>query len=56
MASCWENHENSSKRPQGYKPQLSIDEAKKKLSEAKKKWQQDKATIKMEQQRSKVQW
>ncbi len=27
MASCWENPENSSKRPQGYKPQLSIDEA-----------------------------
>ncbi len=37
MASCWENPENSSKRPQGYKPQLSIDEAKKKLSEAKNK-------------------
>ncbi len=37
MASCWEYPENSSKCPQGYKPQLSIDEAKKKLSEAQNK-------------------
>ncbi len=37
MASCWENLENSSKRPQGYKPQLSLNEAKKKLSKAQSK-------------------
>ncbi len=37
MASCCENPENFSKRPQGYKPQLSIDEAKKKLNKAQNK-------------------
>ncbi len=37
MTSCWENPENSSKRPQGYKSQLSLHEAKKKLSEAQSK-------------------
>ncbi len=37
MASCWENHENSSKHPQGYKPQVLLYEANKKLCEAQSK-------------------
>ncbi len=37
MASCWEDPENSSKHSQGYKPQLLLDEAKEKHSEAQNK-------------------
>ncbi len=36
MARCWENPENASKRPEGYKPKLSLDEVKKKITEKSK--------------------
>ncbi len=34
MINCWEHPENSSKRPQGYNPKLSLDHAKKQISKA----------------------
>ncbi len=34
--SCWENPENAAKHPKGYKPKLSIDEGKKRMTKANK--------------------